>query len=100
MHTPEGSKDKPKESFLIEIYEVVQKHVEVCHKIYNHVWTQAWHLDAETIVASTMLMDCVTTTLRNTWNIKHWREKQHKHLDPLKTSHVANCVCLFWKMVL
>jgi hypothetical protein len=38
MHTPEGSKHKPEESFLIEIYEVVQKPSEVCQRICNHIW--------------------------------------------------------------
>ncbi len=32
MHTPESSKHKLEESFLIEIYEVVQKSFEVCQK--------------------------------------------------------------------
>jgi len=105
MHTPEGSKHKPEESFLIEIYEAVQKPSEVCQRICNHIWrrraTQAWHLDVETTVASTMFMDCAAAALRSTWSIKHWGEEQHKHLDTLKTiSHAASCVCLPWKMVL
>jgi hypothetical protein len=40
MHTLKGLKHKPKESFLIEIYEVVYKPFEVCQRICNHIWNK------------------------------------------------------------